>query len=164
MLRILIIIFGVLLLGGCHPVRGFLESEFELSPDSRLPVWFESQDSAHSRENTMVVLRYYTSPFDVDDSVLILNNKYGLSTATMTGTISRHPSTVQARESCRKLSSVHPSYVIFTAQGKSEIIEHRKMEPIFYVTDEKHVQQYPSKCNAPNHAAQPDAAEPRGWP
>ena len=92
------------------------------------------------------------------------HNKYGLSTATMTGTISRHPSTVQARESCRKLSSVHPSYVIFTAQGKSEIIEHRKMEPIFYVTDEKHVQQYPSKCNAPNHAAQPDAAEPRGWP
>ena len=56
-------------------MRGFLESEFELSPDSRLPVWFESQDSAHSRENTMVVLRYYTSPFDVDDSVLILNNK-----------------------------------------------------------------------------------------
>ena len=157
MLRLSTLIVGVILLSGCHPMRGFLESEFDLSGDSRLPIWFASQERDQSREEFRVILRYYTSPFEVDDSVLALKNKYGLTIATVTGTHEWHSNTLQVREKCSKLSSVRPSYVVFTAEGKSEIIEHRKMEPIFYVVDEKHVQKYPSQCNAPNKSAQPDA-------
>ena len=34
-----------------------------------------------------------------------------------------------------KSSSDYPSYEVVTVNGVTEIIEHRKMEPIFYVTD-----------------------------
>jgi len=30
----------------------------------------------------------------------------------------------------------YPSYAIITVNGITEIIEHRKMEPIFYITDD----------------------------
>jgi hypothetical protein len=30
----------------------------------------------------------------------------------------------------------YPSYEIITVNGITEIIEHRKMEPIFYITDD----------------------------
>jgi len=33
----------------------------------------------------------------------------------------------------------YPSYEIITVGGITEIIEHRKMEPIFYVTDDPEV-------------------------
>jgi hypothetical protein len=33
----------------------------------------------------------------------------------------------------------YPAYEVITANGITEIIEHRKMEPIFYVTDDPSV-------------------------
>ncbi len=35
----------------------------------------------------------------------------------------------------------YPSYEIVTANGITEIIEHRKMEPIFYITDDPTVRE-----------------------
>jgi hypothetical protein len=33
----------------------------------------------------------------------------------------------------------YPSYKILTARGLTEVIEHRRMEPIYYVTDDPDV-------------------------
>ena len=35
----------------------------------------------------------------------------------------------------------YPSYEIISVNGLTEIIEHRRMEPIFYLTDDPHVKQ-----------------------
>jgi hypothetical protein len=34
----------------------------------------------------------------------------------------------------------HPGYVVITVNGVSEIIEHKKMEPLFYISNKEAVQ------------------------
>jgi hypothetical protein len=51
----------------------------------------------------------------------------------------------QLKSSPQPASSGYPSYEPITVNGITEIIEHRKMEPIFYVTDDPAVwKQYQS--------------------
>jgi len=152
--RYLTFVILSILLSGCHPMRGFLESRFELSADARLPVWFKTQLNTYSRDNLTLVLRYYTPLFDVDDSVLTLELKDGTSIATVTGRNFWHPKTIEVKDNCSKRSRVWPVYVIFTVQDKSEILQFRKMEPKFYVSDEEDVKNNPPTCNAPTKAAQ----------
>jgi hypothetical protein len=44
----------VLLLASCNPVRGFLESEFNLSPDSPLPAWYPKLPDGYKREDVTI--------------------------------------------------------------------------------------------------------------
>ena len=133
----LAILITVFVLVSCHPTKGFLESEFALSPESRLPVWFSQLPEDTEREDVTVLLRYYTSPFDVDDTVLILK-KGSRTLERVTGRSEHHPKYwAWAREDWPNRS--HPSYVNITIEGKTEIIEHKKMEPVFYVSSEEAV-------------------------
>lgn len=51
----------------------------------------------------------------------------------------------QLKSSPQQSSSGYPSYEPITVNGITEIIEHRKMEPVFYVTDDPSVwKQYQS--------------------
>ena len=45
----------------------------------------------------------------------------------------------QAEQNCRDndiIPGYYPAYEIITVNGITDVIEHRKMEPIFYITDD----------------------------
>jgi hypothetical protein len=79
-------------------------------------------------------LRYYTSPLG-GSAAFILRDKKGKELAKVHGkTKGRYP--LQLRNPPRGFDSGYPAYEVITVGGITEIVEHRKMEPIFYVTDE----------------------------
>jgi len=135
----IIILFSVLLIGACSPIHGFLESEFTLSPDSKLPTWFSDLPKNNKRENITIYLKYYTPIFNVNDTVIIV--KDGWQTLyEETGMREHHPKYwAWAQKDWPQRS--HPSYVNITINGKTEIIEHKKMEPFFYISNEEAIKQ-----------------------
>ena len=120
-----IILSAILLLSSC----GFVpESTFELSNESRLPKW------------------YFLSPGSLRSDIKVKMNYFVNSTgrtATFIITDTRTNKSVKYEGSQRGLEPIklrwsresHPMYEVITVNGITEVIEHRKMEPIFYITD-----------------------------
>lgn len=117
----------------CLSLQGcgfFPESSFELAPESRLPKWF-TLPSGLSRSDVTVTMDYYigkTATFKLLD--------------TKKAILAKVDGTVKGTEPLlRKMpqpnfTEGYPAYEIITVNGISDIIEHRKMEPIFYTTDD----------------------------
>ena len=130
------LIVSVFFLISCHPIRGFLESEFTLAPESHLPVWIELPHDI-KRDDVTIYLQYYTPMFDVNDTVLIVKDGWR-TIYKETGTSNNHPKYwAWANKNWPKRA--HPGFVNITIDGKTEIIEHKKMEPIFYISNESAV-------------------------
>lgn len=106
------------LLVSCCAMTGCVESSFELATESRLPNWFTLPPGL-TRADVSVTLNYYT----VRGPKLILKDKTGKKLAEING-----------KE--RSYFSGYPAYIVITANGRTEIIEHKKMEPIFYISDD----------------------------
>lgn len=111
------LLFCLSLLSGC------LESSFQLSPTSRLPVWFKLP-AEMARSDVSVTLNYYSNPSGAN-AKLILKDKSGNVLETVRG------NDVNLTE-----PGVYPGYVRLTANGVSEVLEHQRMEPIFFVSDD----------------------------
>ena len=129
---ILILFF---LLAACHPMRGFIESEFTLSPDSPLPSWYPKIPEGYNREDLSIRLRYYAPPFDIDDTVFWVESSWWHTLYKTTGRSERHPEFYDWAKKDWKARH-YPSFMKITIDGKTEIIEHKKMEPIFYISNE----------------------------
>ena len=124
----------ILLVAGL--VSGCVESEFHLAKDSRLPIWFEIPDGMQ-REDLDVVLTYYSTG-TADLTLMDVRNGKSKSLKKIKGKSAHHPEYwTWAQKDWPKRS--HPSYVVITVNGVKEIIEHRKMEPIFYISNESAV-------------------------
>jgi hypothetical protein len=109
------------------------ESMFTLSDTSRLPKWF-TQDSGAPRSQFTVEMDYYISPFG-RSATFILKRPDGSVVSKASGKIrDDHPIYIgpASSDSLRQ----YPSYEVVTVNGISEAIEHRAMEPIFYVADD----------------------------
>lgn len=102
---------------------GCLESRFSLAPDSRLPKWFDVPQGM-SRPNLSVTMDYY-STFNDSKAVFTLRGKGRF--------LNLKKVTAALRNETPK---GYPAYVVVTVNGITDVIEHRKMEPIFYVTDD----------------------------
>jgi len=137
---ILILCFAVLLfsfavcLGGCHPLYGFVESEFELSPESRLPKWFSLPDS-YSRQDLTVTLTFYSHPLYRKVKIKI----YGPAPARKKlaeeiGTNRWHPIT-DRQFKAQGTYNIYPNYSIIDVKGTDEIYEQRRPEPFLYIAD-----------------------------
>lgn len=111
----------------------FPESSFELSPQSRVPKWF-SMPPGLSRSDVSVKMDYYVGSSGATAKFTLLTLK-GSKLAKVDGKVrDLQPVTLQTRQS--KSSSAYPSFEIVTSQGITEIIEHRRPEPIFYINDD----------------------------
>ena len=114
----------------------FPESSFSLANESRLPKWFTLLPN-QTRANVTVTMDYYidssgrTATFTLRDSSGSVISKV---TGKQKGLEPLHRST-----RLPGYPEGYPSYEIITVGGITEIIEHRKMEPIFYVTDDPEV-------------------------
>ena len=127
---ILLLLLGSIFLGGCDPRYGIIESEFTLSPDSRLPKWFTIPDS-YTRKDLSMTLTFYTHPFFSKVKMVVQGpapeRKILLKKI---GTHRWHPLTE------KQGYDKYPTYSIISVAGVEEVFEQRQLEPILYITDD----------------------------
>jgi len=108
-------------------LSGCAESSFVLAPDSRLPAWFEVPPG-HTRSEVTVTMDYYVFPTG-REAKFKLRDSRGRQLIAKSGA-SKGLAPLTSR------GSPYPAYEIITVDGVTDVIEHRKMEPVFYVTDD----------------------------
>jgi hypothetical protein len=118
-----------LLLIGC----GFFpESTFTLSPESRLPSWLKLPPG-HSRSDVEVSMSYFVG-LTGRTARFTMSTPNGDPIAKVTGKLSGLNPTDSPDS-----RSGYPGYEVIIVDGVVEVIEHRDMQPIFYVTDDAEV-------------------------
>jgi hypothetical protein len=127
--------FIVLAMAGCGY---FPEASFELVRESRLPRWF-TIPPGFTRADVTVTMDYYIDSEGRTAKFRLLD-------------VRNRPHERQGRPSGRKLAQMEgvlkgsqpisldgnrdPGFEVITVNGITEVIEHRQMEPIFYITDD----------------------------
>ena len=116
----------------CLILTGCVESRFELAPDSRLPAWF-SLPSGFTRDDVTVTLTYFTTA----PAEFVLRDRSGHVLSTVAAEPCTHPDTLQKRNANGgyELDS-YPHYYYFVNRGVLELIEHRRPEPRFRISDD----------------------------
>ena len=139
------LLLGILLASVCLTNMGceFLaESTFKLADESRLPKWLKLPPGV-TRADVTLTMSYYIWPWGIS-AQFTSQKKNGQVVIKEDGKV-RCKEPFQLKSSPQPASSGYPSYEPITVNGITEIIEHRKMEPIFYVTDDPAVwKQYQS--------------------
>jgi hypothetical protein len=106
----------VVVLAACHPIRGCSDVE--------------------------VVLSYYPAPIIGSERMakVTLRAKNGRILQEVIATLrGREPLTLEPHAGAGPIP--YPSYEVLTADGVVDLIEHRRQEPIFYVSDDPDVRQ-----------------------
>lgn len=120
----------VLALPGC----GYLpESSFTLANESRLPKWF-ILEHGQTRDDVKVTMDYYLNQSGAT-AKFTLRNSWGITIKEETGHC-RGIYPLKRKEPPPGFPDGYPSYEVISVGEQTEIIEHRRMESIFYVTDD----------------------------
>ena len=122
--------FGAFAMTGCSY---FPESSFTLAEESRLPKWFVLE-SGQTRADVKVTMDYYLD-HSGRTATFTLINAFGFPVQRVTGQLRGlypHKST----NSQPGFPEGYPSYEVISVGEQVEIIEHRRMEPIFRVSDD----------------------------
>jgi hypothetical protein len=114
---------------GC---KYFPESTFKLASDSTLPKWFTLPPGVE-RKDVELTMSYYSKPWGDNASFTLQNDKH---------VIQQIDGKLVCTFSLRGSKSDYPSYAAVVVNGTTELIEHKRMEPIFYVTDDAAVWKY----------------------
>ena len=122
---------GLLLLGSCG---AFPESSFKLSPSSRLPMWIQLPAGIR-RDEVTVTLDYYSSLLGGTATFSLYDSHKQRLRKVSGSTRGDHPLTL------KNSSQGYPSYEVITINGLADVVEHRAMEPIFYMSDEPAVRE-----------------------
>jgi len=132
-------IYGLLFVCFSPSIGIFPESNFRLSPDSRLPKWFEIPNG-YTRKDLTVEFYYYLSPLIWKNNfraILLgpppnykkLDQKIGQSIL--------HPAMVKKQNVYGGFNPyVYPMITIDTIDNTIEVIEQRRAEAILYVSDD----------------------------
>jgi hypothetical protein len=119
----------------CYVIVGceyFPESTFDLASESRLPKWFPLPPG-NTRADVSVTMSYYIKPWG-RSATFILQGKNGLLEKVSGKEKGSEP--LYLKNPPKGSDANYPSYEVITVNGITDIIEHRKMEPIFYITDD----------------------------
>jgi hypothetical protein len=111
----------------------FPESTFELASESRLPKWI-SLPPGLTRADVSITMSYYSVPWG-GIATFILQNTKGQTVKKVYGTV-KGSEPLELKHPPPGFPHGYPAYEIITVKGITDIIEHRKMEPVFYVTDD----------------------------
>ena len=121
-----LVVLGAILLSACNPMRGCVESNYQLSPESRLPKWLLLPPGV-SRENASVKLAFYAPPLSSADNVDVdLVDRAGHRLAHATGRAITHP----------RSSDTSTYWRIIIVNGVMEVLEFRPVNDVFHVTDD----------------------------
>jgi hypothetical protein len=129
--QIVFLSISAVLLAGC------LEASFELAPESRLPKWFDAPEGV-ARSDLKVTMDYH-STFDGGEYIFKLYDKKKiLKLQKITLTTEEQP-TIRTKELSNPPTGFpvgYPAYNVVTVNGITDIVERRRMEPVFYMTDD----------------------------
>ena len=125
--------FAFLVLTGCGRPP---EASSSLANESRLPKWFTLPPN-QVRGNVTVTMDLYMNSF-VGKTTFTLRDSSGSVISKVTGK-NKTLQPLHRREKLPGYSEGYPSYEIISVGEITEILEHRKMEPIFYITDDPEV-------------------------
>jgi hypothetical protein len=118
-------------------LTGCLEASFELSPQSRIPRWLDVPEGV-SRSDLRVTMDYY-STFSGGEYVFKFYDKSKfLKLQKIKLTTEEQPAirTQELRNPPAGFPKSYPAYNVVTVNGITDIVERRKMEPVFYMTDD----------------------------
>jgi hypothetical protein len=129
-----VLLISALSLSGCGLVA---ESYFEIAPNSRLPRWFVLPRGV-ARADVTVTLTYYADNSVVFRCMDVKGKPRSPHGTPRSGWPIAHVRLIRERLEPIYLGEKrgYPMYEIFTVRGVTEVIEHRKMEPLFYITDD----------------------------
>jgi len=136
------IYFKFILIAMMFSLAGCLESTFQLSDESRLPKWFVVPEGKDRRDFTVRMELYST--FSGGQAVFKLYNKNNfLYIQKYTVTSSEQPDmqSRQLKSPPKGFPKGYPRYKVITINNITDIIELRKMEPLFYMTDDPQIWQ-----------------------
>lgn len=123
-------------LSGCL----FLESSFVLSPESRLPKWLEAPEKV-PRSELVVTMDAYTT-FTGGKDVFKMKRRGDSFFRKRVVVYSGEDDTsvvLIGQEVRPRRSFEYPRYRVVTVNGVTDIIEHRAMEPVFYMVDDPEI-------------------------
>jgi hypothetical protein len=107
-----------------------------LADESRLPLWFDLPEGL-SRRDVSVTLSYYVMPWGRSATLVMRARDGRWIASTKAAQRGLEPLTLVPREAGKPRP--HPVYEILTSGEITEVIEHRRMEPVFYITDDPEV-------------------------
>ena len=115
------------------------ESTFELSAQSRSPKWMKLPPGV-SRSQVSISMSYYNLPWDWFHSraLFILRDSKSHVMRKVTGKACGN----DFEPASTGQTPSYPSFSAIAVDGETELIEHKAMEPMFYVTDDAVVQQH----------------------
>ena len=119
------------MLGACS------EGTFELAKESRLPKWFNLPQGS-TRTDVTVTMDTYLYPSE--KSVFTLRGRGGVTVSVVTThRLNGYDQPKRLRNPPSGYPAGYPSYEVLTSGGKVDIVEFRRMEPIFHTTDDASV-------------------------
>jgi hypothetical protein len=111
----------------------FPESTFQLASESRLPKWITLPPGL-TRADVSITMNDYVSPLG-RSATFILQDKKGRTLTKIAGK-DKGTEPLQLKNPPRGFPPGYPAYEVVTVNGITDIVEYRKPEPIFYVTDD----------------------------
>jgi len=129
-----IILQGFLGLFLATNIVGCIESSFELASESRLPKWFQVPEGL-VRGDLKVTLDYYTD----GSAVFKLYRKDNMFALDKVKGKVRGNKPIRLKNLPLDFPKNYPMYQVITISGITEAIEHRKLQPIFFITDDSKI-------------------------
>jgi len=114
----------------------FPESTFKLAQESRLPKWFTLPAGLGRSDVTVRMDNYVESSGRT--AIFTLLDLNGRTLSEVKGTL-RGMEPLKLRNSPGGNPEGYPSFELVTANGVTEIVEHRRREPIFYINSDPSV-------------------------
>jgi hypothetical protein len=111
----------------------FPESTFELASESRLPKWI-TLPSGLTRTDVSITMSYYIKPWG-SSALFILQDTRKKTLTKVNGKV-KGTAPLQLKNPPQGFPLGYPAYEVITVNGITDIVEHRKPESIFYVTDD----------------------------
>jgi hypothetical protein len=130
---VVLVVLGAVLCLATKGCEYFPESTFQLASESRMPKWITLPQGI-TRADVSITMSYYS-----------FNPWGGSAEFTVEDANKRRIEKINGNERCDGFElrnpppgfpHGYPFYMPVTVGGLTEIIEHKKMEPIFYVTDD----------------------------
>ena len=108
----------------------FPESNFDLASQSRLPRWFTLPDGLNREDVNVKLLYYIPFPFFKENVKAIF-----VGPPPDYETIEEKIGIAKAHPKAPKNRTQYPRYKTINFVGVEEVIEHREMSPLYYVTE-----------------------------
>jgi hypothetical protein len=131
--KFLLFFVALTILASATGCEWFPESTFELASESRVPKWITLPPGL-TRADVSITMSYYVMPWG-RSSIFILKDTKGQIRTKVRGK-DRGLGPNQLKHPPPGFPPGYPAYEVITVNGITDIIEHRKPEPIFYVTDD----------------------------